>query len=84
MSRLREAPCFQAFSLWSAHLFRRRPRLRKQAPALAIAFLLIVTAGMSDAAGQGISKLYVSNSEGDDITVIDLATYAVIGNIRVG
>ena len=58
--------------------------MRKQAPPLAIVFLLIVTASMSDAAGQGISKLYVSNSEGDDITVIDLATYAVIGNIRVG
>jgi YVTN family beta-propeller protein len=58
--------------------------LRKQAPPLAIVFLLIVTASMSDAAGQGISKLYVSNSEGDDITVIDLTTYAVIGNIRVG
>jgi YVTN family beta-propeller protein len=57
--------------------------LRKKTP-LAIAFLLIVAAGAGNAAGKGIAKLYVSNSEGDHITVIDLATYAVIGDIRVG
>ena len=35
------------------------------------------------AAGKAIAKLYVSNSEDDDIR-IDLATYTVIGDIRVG
>jgi YVTN family beta-propeller protein len=49
-----------------------------------IAFLLIMAASTSYAAGRGITKLYVSNSEGDDITVIDLATYTVIDDIRVG
>lgn len=58
--------------------------MRKKAPPLAIAFLLIVAASNSYGAGKGITKLYVSNSEGDNITVIDLATYAVIGDIRVG
>jgi len=70
-------------ALVSSPLLGRR-RLRKKAPALAIALLLMVAATMSYAEGKGIPKLYVSNSEGDDITVIDLATYAVIGNIRVG
>ena len=58
--------------------------MRKKSPPLAIAFLLIVAASTSYAARKGITKLYVSNSEGDDITVIDLATYTVIGDIRVG
>jgi YVTN family beta-propeller protein len=58
--------------------------LRKEVAPLAIAFLLIVAASASYAAGKGITKLYVSNSEGGDITVIDLATYTVIGDIRVG
>jgi len=30
------------------------------------------------------SKLYVGNSEGDDVTIIDPASYKVIGNIKVG
>ena len=58
--------------------------MRKKTPPLAIAFLLIVAASTSYTARKGITKLYVSNSEGDDITVIDLATYTVIGDIRVG
>jgi len=58
--------------------------LPKKAPSLAIAFFLMVAASSALAAGNGITKLYVSNSQGDDITVIDLATYKVIGDIRVG
>ena len=50
----------------------------------AIAFLLIAAAGSSFASGSGVTKLYVSNSLGDDITVIDLATDKVVGAIRVG
>ena len=71
-------------SPWSAQLFWRRPRLRKKAPPLAMAFLLVVAVSTCHAAGKGIAKLYVSNSEGDDITVIDLATYKVIADIQVG
>jgi YVTN family beta-propeller protein len=75
---------FSPFSLWSVCLFWRRLRLRKKAAPLAIAFLIIVAASTSYSAGKGITKLYVSNSEGDDITVINLATYTVIDDIRVG
>ena len=75
---------FSPFSLWSVRLFRGKPRLGKKAPTLAIVFLMIVFASSSYAAEKAIAKLYVSNSEGDDITVIDLATDTVIGDIRVG
>ena len=77
------ASMFSPFSLWSARPFWRRLRLRKKALPLAIA-LIIVSANTCYAAGKAIAKLYVSNSEDDDITVIDLATYTVIGDIRVG
>jgi len=75
---------FPGSNTHSRSILDRRGRLRKKVPPLAIAFLLIVTASTSYAAGKGITKLYVSNSEGDDITVIDLATYRVIDDIRVG
>ena len=75
---------FSPFSLWAVRLFWRRLRLRKKAPPLAIAFLITVSANTSYAAGKAIAKLYVSNSQGDDITVIDLATDKVVGDIRVG
>jgi YVTN family beta-propeller protein len=71
-------------SPWSARLFWRRPRLWKKAPPLAIAFLLVVAASIGYGAQKGTTKLYVSNSEGDTITVIDLATYRVIADIQVG
>jgi YVTN family beta-propeller protein len=75
---------FSPSSHWSVRLLLRRPRLRKKAPLWAIAFLLVLATGTSYADGEEITKLYVSNSEGDDITVIDLSTYRVIGDIRVG
>lgn len=75
---------FPRSNMHSRSILYRRLRLRKKSPPLAIAFLLIVAASTSYAARKGITKLYVSNSEGDDITVIDLATYTVIGDIRVG
>jgi len=75
---------FPPVSLWSVRLFWRSLRLRKKVPTLAIAILITVSAITSHAAGKAIDKLYVSNSEGDDITVIDLATETVIGDIRVG
>jgi hypothetical protein len=67
---------FSPFSRWSVRLFWRRLRLRKKAPPLAMAFLITVSASTRYAAGKAIAKLYVSNSEGDDITVVDLATYS--------
>ena len=62
----------------------RRRTLRKKAPPLAITLFLLSTAASGFAAAHGITKLYVSNSQGDDITVIDLATRSVIGDIKVG
>jgi YVTN family beta-propeller protein len=48
---------------------------------------MVLAAAMTCAAGSetnGSMKLYVSNSLGDDITVIDLGTLRVTGDIRVG
>jgi YVTN family beta-propeller protein len=51
---------------------------------LAVAFLSLgVTSGAAGATN-GAIKIYVTNSQGDDITVIDLATRKVTADIRVG
>jgi YVTN family beta-propeller protein len=54
-----------------------------RAAALAI---LASALGLGSAGAQTnrMLKLYVTNSEGDDITVIDLGTLKVIGDIKVG
>jgi YVTN family beta-propeller protein len=49
-----------------------------------LAISLILLSSAVPAATHGITKLYVSNSQGNDITVIDLATRKVIGDVRVG
>ena len=59
----------------------RRRTLPRKALRLAIALFLSAAASSSFA---GVTKLYVSNSQGDDITVINLATDKVVGDIRVG
>jgi len=46
--------------------------------------LFLLTAASGFAAAPGRTKLYVSNSQGNDIKVIDLATRRVIGDITVG
>jgi YVTN family beta-propeller protein len=52
--------------------------------------LLVVWAGLSLAAftaepsTQGRQKLYVTNSDGNDVTIIDLATKKVLSSIEVG
>jgi YVTN family beta-propeller protein len=51
---------------------------------LAITLFLLTGVARGFAAPPGITKLYVSNSQGNDITVIDLATQRVIGDITVG
>jgi len=38
----------------------------------------------ADAAGKARQKLYVTNSAGDDVTIIDVATHKPIGRIEVG
>jgi YVTN family beta-propeller protein len=50
---------------------------------LAAALLLTMASG-TPALARASTKIYVTNSEGDDITVIDLATRKVTGDIRVG
>lgn len=59
-----------------------RIRLRR----LAIAVLAFTAAWASEgsAGAKGMVKLYVTNSLGDDVTVIDLATLKVVGDIKVG
>jgi YVTN family beta-propeller protein len=50
----------------------------------AILLFAASVACLADAAPNGKMKLYVTNSLGDDITVIDLATLRVIDDIKVG
>ena len=52
--------------------------------SVAMAFFLLTTAGSGIAATHRATKIYVTNSEGNDITVIDLATRKVTADIRVG
>lgn len=52
--------------------------------SLAIALIALSMAGVSQAAPNRTMRLYVTNSLGDDITVIDLATFKVVGDIKVG
>ena len=49
---------------------------------LGLALLLLVPAARADNA-KGRPKLYVTNSAGDDVTVVDPATNKVIGRIEV-
>lgn len=48
-----------------------------------LVFSVIVTSP-GRAGANGVTKLYVTNSLGDDITVIDLATLKVVDDIKVG
>lgn len=58
--------------------------MRRTFQGLAITLFLLTGAASDFASTPGTTKLYVSNSLGNDITVIDLATRSVIGNITVG
>jgi YVTN family beta-propeller protein len=49
-----------------------------------LAFLLLLLMANSGIAGTESTKIYVTNSEGDDISVIDLATRKVVADIHVG
>jgi YVTN family beta-propeller protein len=54
-------------------------------PALLLALLLLPPAAAADGpAGKARQKLYVTNSEGDDVTVVDPVTNKVLGRIEVG
>jgi YVTN family beta-propeller protein len=49
------------------------------------ALLVVPTwAGAAEPAAKVRQKLYVTNSQGDDVTVVDAATHQVIGRIEVG
>jgi YVTN family beta-propeller protein len=52
--------------------------------SLAIALITLSMAGVSHASSKRATRLYVTNSLGNDITVIDLATFKVVGDIKVG
>jgi len=47
-------------------------------------FASLAIAGGGPAATKGTTKIYVTNSRGDDITVIDLASRKAVDDIRVG
>jgi len=47
-------------------------------------FALTILSPVAEAAGKARQKLYVTNSAGDDVTVIDVATNKPIGRIEVG
>jgi YVTN family beta-propeller protein len=54
-------------------------------PLLAIALLAMSPAApAADPAAKVRQKLYVTNSDGDDVTVVDVATHKPIGRIEVG
>ena len=59
--------------------------MRKLIPCLGVLGLALV---LTTAAGadqkEAVSKLYVTNSAGDNIHIIDLGTFKVIGEIRTG
>src|SRR5579872_4434156 len=59
--------------------------MRSVIPMSKIGVLILLAAALqAGAAERGRSKLYVTNSLGDDITVIDLAALKPAGDIRVG
>jgi YVTN family beta-propeller protein len=52
---------------------------------IALAFLAASVIGFADHADHGTTtRVYVTNSKGDDVTVIDPATMKVVGSIKVG
>jgi YVTN family beta-propeller protein len=51
---------------------------------LLLAALWVVPAAAADPPAKARQKLYVTNSAGDDVTVIDLATNKPVGSITVG
>ena len=51
---------------------------------LGVRLLLLVITSTGAWASSGSIRVYVTNSQGDDISVIDLASHKVIGDIEVG
>jgi len=56
----------------------------RRAPLLAVALLWLPALAAAEPTAQVRQKLYVTNSAGDDVTVIDLATNKPITAIKVG
>ncbi len=57
--------------------------LKRSFLAFPVLLLLVTAVGAADT-GKAKQKLYVTNSDGDDVTVVDLATNKAIGKIVVG
>jgi YVTN family beta-propeller protein len=49
-----------------------------------IAVITAIGVGSTPGADQMMRRLYVTNSQGDDVTIIDLGTLKVVGDIKVG
>ena len=59
--------------------------MTRRIPVFVAALLCLPTlAAAAEPAAQSRQKLYVTNSAGDDVTVIDLATNKAVGDIKVG
>src|SRR5438105_15069151 len=59
--------------------------MRKLIPGLGVLLLALVLATASGAdQKESVPKLYVTNSAGDNIHIIDLRSFKVIGEIRPG
>lgn len=67
----------------SKHMQRKGVMLMKKRWPV-IAFCFLAATSVAFAAMHGSTKIYVTNSEGDDISVIDLATRKVTADINVG
>jgi YVTN family beta-propeller protein len=59
-------------------------RICVRAPLLSMMLLAATITGGAASPKSGSLKLYVTNSQGDDVTVIDLGTLRAIGDIKVG
>jgi YVTN family beta-propeller protein len=57
--------------------------MRRLIPCLGVLALVLTTAAGADQK-EAAPKLYVTNSAGDNIHVIDLGSFKVIGEIRTG
>src|SRR5450759_676696 len=62
----------------------RRYTMRITVPCITVGIALLATAAMNAASSGARMLLYVDNSLGDDISVIDLGTLKIVDTIKVG
>lgn len=58
--------------------------MRITVPCITVGIALLATAAMNAASSGARMLLYVDNSLGDDISVIDLGTLKIVDTIKVG